>query len=84
MLFTVRLEPRAEKELKRLPLDIQNRIGENLRIIATSPYSGKKLKGELTGYYSYRAWPYRIVYQILNHELFVIVIRIGHRQGVYK
>ncbi|MBU4299512.1 type II toxin-antitoxin system RelE/ParE family toxin [Patescibacteria group bacterium] len=35
------------------------------------------------GAYSYRVWPYRIIYRIYKNLLLIIVIRIGHRQGVY-
>ena len=55
-----------------------------LNILSKDPFSGKKLEGELKGKYSIRAWPYRIVYQILKNELIVLVVDIGHRQGVYR
>jgi len=52
--------------------------------IALDPFVGKKLKGEYENQYSYRVWPYRIIYEIRKNELVVLVIRVGHRQGVYK
>jgi mRNA-degrading endonuclease RelE of RelBE toxin-antitoxin system len=41
------------------------------------------LGGKLKGCYSLRAWPYRIIYQIIKKSLYVAVIRILHRQGAY-
>jgi mRNA interferase RelE/StbE len=55
-----------------------------LEDILQDPFSGKKLEGELKNCYSSRAWPYRIIYEIRKKELVIVVIKIGHRQGVYN
>lgn len=55
-----------------------------LDALATNPFIGKKLQGRLRGYYSLRAWPYRIVYEIRQKELIVLVVRLGHRRDVYR
>ncbi|MCX6758770.1 MAG: type II toxin-antitoxin system RelE/ParE family toxin [Candidatus Nealsonbacteria bacterium] len=52
-------------------------------VIANDPYAGKKLEGRHLGQWSMRIWPYRIIYSIHKNELLVIVIAIGHRQGIY-
>lgn len=84
MEFQVSLKPKVEKELKKIPKTDYYRILAIFSVIATSPFSGKKMKGEYDGCYSYRVWPYRIIYQIHKKELLVLVIHVGHRQGVYK
>lgn len=84
MIWETRLEKRAQKDLDKIPLQYQKRILVALSIIASDPFAGKKLSGELTGLYSCRAWPYRIIYQIYKKELLVLIIRVGHRQGVYQ
>ncbi|MBU1177273.1 type II toxin-antitoxin system RelE/ParE family toxin, partial [Patescibacteria group bacterium] len=43
------------------------------------PYLGKRLKGELKSYYSYRVWSYRIIYEIKKKELVILIIRIDYR-----
>ena len=83
MEFTLRLEPRTEKELNNIPSPFKERITITLASIAANPWAGKKLKGEYQGSYSVRVWPYRIIYKIYKRELFVLVIKIKHRQGVY-
>lgn len=55
----------------------------SLTAISKDPYIGKKLKGEHTGFYSIRVWPYRIVYRIYEPGRSVIITRVGHRQGIY-
>jgi mRNA interferase RelE/StbE len=67
-----------------LPLQDYLKIQTALLVIASNPYVGKKLKGKYKDALSYRVWPYRIQYIINKNELVVLVIRIDHRQGVYK
>ncbi len=62
----------------------RTKIVRILESIERDPYVGKKLQGDLRDQYSIRALPYRIVYETYKRELLVIVIKIGHRQGVYK
>jgi mRNA-degrading endonuclease RelE of RelBE toxin-antitoxin system len=52
--------------------------------IERDPFCGKKLSGELRGLFSFRAWPYRILYQIQRGLLLVIVISVGQRKDVYR
>ncbi|MBN2198142.1 type II toxin-antitoxin system RelE/ParE family toxin [Candidatus Wolfebacteria bacterium] len=84
MEYQLRLKPRAEKELNSLSRKDYYKILTVLTGLAKNPFSGKKLEGEYRGYYSTRAWPYRIIYQAFKKELIVLIIYIGHRQGVYK
>lgn len=83
MEYELRFKPSAEKELGKIDSRYKPRILEALVGIRQNPYIGKKLEGERKGEWSYRVWPYRIIYQIYKRELLIIVIRIGHRQGVY-
>lgn len=84
MAFILILKPRARKILNNLDDSTKIKINAVLVVIKNDPFCGKKLEGELKGKYAVRAWPYRIVYQILKKELIVLVVDIGHRQGVYK
>ena len=52
-------------------------------VIAKDPYSGKKLKGKYSGLFSYRFSDYRIIYEIIEKKLLVVVLRIRHRKNVY-
>ena len=84
MTYTIILEKRAKKELNNIPEKDQIKIIRVLDTISREPFAGKKLGGELQGKYAVRAWPYRIIYEIRKRELYVSVVHIGHRQGVYK
>jgi len=77
------LQKKAQKELNNIDARYKNRIIAALTDLATNPFAGKKLSGELSGLWSLRIWPYRIIYIVKKHELIVLVIKIGHRQGAY-
>lgn len=83
MVYQIRLKPSAKKQLNKTPAEDQKRIYAVFHVLSNNPYIGKKLKGEYSGFYSFRVWPYRIIYSIIKRELLVIIIRIGQRQGVY-
>ena len=84
MAYQVKIQKSAEKQLAKIPAIYQDKFLRIFRSLAGDPFQGKKLEGELRGKYSVRVWPYRIIYQIYKKELIVLIIDIGHRQGVYK
>ena len=83
-MWRVVLARKAEKQLGKLPIRARARVLFLVGQIAHDPYVGKKLSGNLKGEYSVRSWPYRILYKINKRELIVLVVKIEHRQGVYK
>ena len=84
MEYQVRLKPKAEKELAKIPDKHRQRILIVLQELRTDPFLGKKMAGEYKGTRSVSIWPYRVVYMVDKKILLVLVIKIGHRQGVYK
>jgi len=84
MAYRIVIPKKTQKDLDKIDERYKKRIIETLRVLSLDPYSGKSLEGENKGQYSYRVWPYRIIYEIYVKELVILIIRIGHRQGVYK
>ena len=84
MGYQLKVKPSVQKKLEKLPKADYYRILSALSILTGNPYVGKKMKGEYDGSYSYRVWPYRIIYDIYKKALLILVVRVGHRQGVYK
>lgn len=76
--------PSAQKDFKRLALIDQKKIAKKLSTLGSSPFSGKKLGGEFAGFWTIRAWPYRIIYEINDKSKRVEIHKIKHRQGAYK
>lgn len=83
--YVVKLEKRARRELDALGADLQRRIIAALEELAREPRpSGvKKLEGEKNAW-RVRVSDYRIVYEIHDGVLVVLVIRIAHRREVYE
>jgi len=45
---------------------------------------GKPLKGKLKGLWSYRCYDkYRVIYQLFQAELLILVVEVGHRREIY-
>jgi addiction module RelE/StbE family toxin len=77
------LSKKAEKDYSRLPKNVKGRIVKKFDLLGKEAFAGKKLSGEYGGLYSLKVWPYRIIYKIEKNK-FIAIIRILHRQGVYK
>ena len=83
MAFQLYIKPKVRKQLENLSEKDRVRVARVLEVIRDDPFSGKQLHGTRSGQYSFRVWPYRIVYRIEKAKLLVLVIAFGHRQGVY-
>jgi mRNA interferase RelE/StbE len=77
----------AQKELKAIDRKAQRDIRNYLRNrIATDEdprHFGEPLRKNLSGLWKYRVGNYRVICEIQNDVLIVLVVRIGHRSKVY-
>ena len=83
-MYQVLISNRASKALEKIADDVYPRIVERIRNLASNPRPKgcKKLKGR-SGY-RIRIGDYRIIYDIENDKLVVLIIEIGHRKDIYK
>ena len=75
----------ARKDLETLPVKVQDRILsaiERLRENA-QPNGSKKLKG-MADTFRIRVGDYRILYEIHEREVVVLVVRVRHRKDAYR
>lgn len=77
------LSAQAERDARRFPAKDKEKIRRKLELLEENPYAGKKLGGELRGYYSLKIWPYRAIYLIKKNKE-VWIVHILHRQRAYK
>lgn len=85
MQYKLLFDDKVAKDLKQIDKQWQKRILEAIRTkLVKDPYIGKKLVGDLSSYYRYRVNDYRIIYEILEDEIILVVIKIKHRKDVYK
>jgi mRNA interferase RelE/StbE len=83
-MWTLKISSQASRFYASLQGKEQSRVAAAFDVLAREPRSGKPLKGELKGYWSYRVGGYRILYAIEDKEVVVYVLRIQHRKEVYE
>ena len=85
-MWKVKFSAKAEKTLKRLDTVTKRRIEsfvDDLTVANNPRIQGLALQGDLKGLWRYRVGDYRLVCQINDGELIVLVVEIGHRSVVY-
>jgi len=72
------------KDLQRIPKDDVARILKRIEMLAENPrpVGSEKLSGQER--YRVRQGVYRIIYEIMDGELLVTVVKVGHRREVYQ
>ncbi|NTV67911.1 MAG: type II toxin-antitoxin system RelE/ParE family toxin [Chlorobaculum sp.] len=86
MSWTIEFTASAEKELAKLDKSGAKRILKYLRErVSVDPRaSGKALKGDHSGLWRYRIGDYRVICDIYDETITVLVVRVGHRKEVYR
>jgi len=88
MSWVYRFDERALKELRKLgpqgQRDIIAYLDERVAGNDEPRRFGKGLKADLAGLWRYRVGDYRILCQIKDRELLVLVVAVGHRRNVYE
>jgi mRNA interferase RelE/StbE len=84
MRYQVIILKSVRKELDRLPDNVASRILARLAGLETNPRPAdvKKLKGRDA--WRIRVGDYRVIYEIHDRVLEIIVITVGHRREVYR
>jgi mRNA interferase RelE/StbE len=87
LTWTVEFDDSAAKELRKLDRQTQREILTYFRQrIATDEDPrrfGKPLSRELAGLWRYRVRDYRMICNIEDNRLMVLVVRVSHRKDVY-
>ncbi len=87
LAWMIRVSPRALKQLRKLDKPVAREIRDALSDIGSLDdprCRGKALSGNLRGLWRYRVGDYRIICDILDGELVVLVVEIGHRGEIYR
>jgi mRNA interferase RelE/StbE len=78
----------AEKQIKKLDRTAQAAIllflKERLQPAENPRQWGKPLHGEKGGLWRYRVGDYRLICDIQDEKITVLVLRVGHRKDVYR
>jgi mRNA interferase RelE/StbE len=89
LAWRIEFDPRALDELKRLDQAVQVRIIKTIREriapLENPRVLGQALRGEELGrYWKYRIGDYRLICDIQDETVLILVLRVGHRKEVYR
>ena len=84
MHYSIRIKRSAARELDRVREPDRQRLVHAIDGLAEQPLAGSALKGDLRGLRRVRVGNYRIVYEVLDDALVVLVVRVGHRRDTYR
>jgi len=83
-MYRVRFTQTAADDLKKLDNRYLSAVRKAIDRLAAEPKTGVPLTGELKGLWKLRFSRYRIIYQIIERELIIVIFEIKHRREVYK
>lgn len=85
MPYRLELSPRASRDLKKFPAQVRERLKGHIDALAHAPRpSGVvKLAGEVNTY-RIRVGDYRILYEIHDQVLIVVVLKVADRKEAYR
>ena len=87
-MYKIIYEEKAVRQIKKLDPSvkklIRSWIEKNLVDTENPRIHGKGLTGDKSGYWRYRVGDYRIIAEINDTEITIIIIEVAHRTKVYK
>jgi mRNA interferase RelE/StbE len=84
MAYKIEVSTAARRVFDKLPAATQRQLAKTIDGLSDNPRSAQAVK--LTGkdLYRVRSGDYRVIYQIQDKILLVVVVKIGHRREVYR
>jgi mRNA interferase RelE/StbE len=86
--WTIEIARTAERQIKKLdrsaPALIVRFLRERLKPAASPRQLGKPLRGDKGGLWRYRVGDYRLICQIQDEKITVLVLEVAHRKDVYR
>lgn len=85
MTYQIELSRKVNKQLKALPIAVRSRIQTKLKTLGIEPRPPGvvKLKNS-ESQYRIRVGNYRVIYEIEDEILLILVLKVAHRQDEYK
>ena len=83
--YSILISATAEKALKKIPKKDRTRIVKLIQTLAISPVpqGARKLLRE-QNVYRVRQGNYRVIYELKNKKIIILILKIGHRKNIYR
>lgn len=82
--YNIQIKKSAQKEIKALPATDRQRIITKIQSLANNPRGPDSKKLSAHEYYRVRVGVYRILYEICDDVLLIMIVRVAHRKEVYR
>jgi len=83
--YRIVFKPSAERAFLALPRDAQKRLDKRILALQDNPRPpGVKALARESGVYRLRVGDYRVLYEVLDDQVLVFVVAVGHRREVYR
>ena len=86
--FKVELSTKAQKFYNSCPKDLAQRLNYCFEDLEKDPYRGPNIKRLKTRpqerLYRYRIGDYKVIYEVFEKEIIVVIVKIAKREDVYK
>lgn len=85
MAYSIEFRPAVLKSLERFPKRDLVRIKKKIEELGRTPPEPNttKMKGN-NSFHRIRTGDYRIIYEIHDDRLIILIVKVGHRKDVYK
>jgi mRNA interferase RelE/StbE len=88
LVWAIEIARTAERQIKKLDAPAQKSIvrflRERLKSADNPRQRGKPLHGDKRGLWRYRVGDYRLICDIQDEKITVLVLEVGHRRDVYR
>lgn len=84
MSYRIKIEKQVKKDLENITKYDKEKILKSIYLLASNPHPTASTKLVNRAQYRLRVGRYRVIYEIHNNELLIIVIKVGHRNSVYE
>jgi mRNA interferase RelE/StbE len=82
--YRIEIKRSAVKEIKKLPSKDIPKILAQIESLSENPRPGDSIKLSQEEKYRVRCGQYRILYAVEDQVLIVYIVRVGHREDVYR
>lgn len=85
MAYELQFKSSAWRTIQKLDRSARGRIVEVIMGLSENPRPRQavKLSGK-GGYYRLRTGDYRVIYEVQDRALVVLIVRVGHRRDIYR
>ena len=88
MAWSIEYAKTAKDQLRKLDKPVAKRIldfmDERIAVLENPRQTGKALKGPLGEFWCYRVGDFRIICEIRDDVISILVVQIGNRREVYR